>query len=136
MVIIKNELITDNQNTQSDNHVENTTINNAEDSTIELKQNGNFDLQSNNQKTSNLSEEESFEVTDTSNSSNKQESSKLTDIPISSEEKETVETNCLALTVRKDYNLSIVRNSIFTTLRISLKVAISTFVLNILKLFL
>ena len=136
MVINKNELITDNQNTQSDNHVENTTINNAEDSTIELKQNGNFDLQSNNQKTSNLSEEESFEVTDTSNSSNKQESSKLTDIPISSEEKETVETNCLALTVRKDYNLSIVRNSIFTTLRISLKVAISTFVLNILKLFL
>ena len=47
----------------------------------------------------------------------------------------TAETNCLALTVRKNYNLSIVKNSIFTTLRISWKVALSTLVLNILKLF-
>ncbi len=50
-------------------------------------------------------------------------------------EKETVETNCLALTVRKDYNLSIVKNSILTTFRISWKVALSTFILNVLKLF-
>ncbi len=47
----------------------------------------------------------------------------------------TVETNCLALTVRKNYNLAIVKNSIFTTLRLSWKVALSTFLLNVLKLF-
>lgn len=51
------------------------------------------------------------------------------------EQKETVETNCLALTVRKNYNLSIVKNGFFTTLRVSWKVAISTFILNIIKLF-
>lgn len=50
--------------------------------------------------------------------------------------KETAETNCLALTVRKDYNLSIVKNTILTTFRFSWKIAFSTLVLNILKLFL
>lgn len=49
---------------------------------------------------------------------------------------ETVETNCLALTVRKDYNLSIVKNTILTTFRFSWKIAFSTLILNILKLFL
>ena len=51
------------------------------------------------------------------------------------DQKETAETNCLALTVRKNYNLAIVKNSIFTTLRLSWKVALSTFLLNVLKLF-
>lgn len=60
------------------------------------------------------------------NSSNEIENEKNT---------ETAETNCLALTVRKDYNMSIVKNSIFTTLRVSWKVALSTLLLNILKLF-
>lgn len=62
------------------------------------------------------------------------DSASITDTPKSTEEK-TAETNCLALTVRKNYNLSIVKNSIFTTLRVSWKVALSTFVLNVLKLF-
>lgn len=43
------------------------------------------------------------------------------------------EINCLALTVRKDYNLSIIKNGFFTTLRVSWKVAVSTFVLGLLK---
>lgn len=51
------------------------------------------------------------------------------------EEKQTVETNCLALTVRKNYNFSIAKNTVFKTIRMSIKVAISTFVLNVLKLF-
>lgn len=56
---------------------------------------------------------------------------------VDSEQKnETVETNCLALTVRKDYNLSIVKNTILTTFRFSWKIAFSTLILNILKLFL
>ena len=52
------------------------------------------------------------------------------------DKKETVETNCLALTVRKDYNLSIFKNTILTTFRFSWKIAFSTLVLNVLKLFL
>ena len=51
-------------------------------------------------------------------------------------QKETAETNCLALTVRKDYNISIVKNTILTTFRFSWKIAFSTLVLNVLKLFL
>ena len=58
-------------------------------------------------------------------------------IKVDSEQKnETVETNCLALTVRKDYSLSIVKNTILTTFRFSWKIAFSTLILNILKLFL
>ncbi len=45
-------------------------------------------------------------------------------------------SNCLALTVKKDYNTSIIKNSIFTTFRVSLKISLSTFILNILKMFL
>lgn len=52
-----------------------------------------------------------------------------------SEKKETVETNCLALTVRKNYNISILKNTVFTTFRITCKVTIFTFVLNFLRLF-
>ena len=48
---------------------------------------------------------------------------------------ETVETNCLALTVRKDYSLSIFKNSIFTPIRMSIKVAVLTAILNVIKLY-
>ena len=53
-----------------------------------------------------------------------------------SEKKETVETNCLALTVRKNYNISIFKNTVFTTFRITCKITIFTIVLNFLSLFL
>lgn len=53
-----------------------------------------------------------------------------------SEKKETVETNCLALTVRKNYNISIFKNTVFTTVRITCKITIFTIVLNFLSLFL
>ena len=53
-----------------------------------------------------------------------------------SEKKETVETNCLALTVRKNYNISIFKNTVFTTVRITCKINIFTIVLNFLSLFL
>jgi len=46
------------------------------------------------------------------------------------------ETNVLALTVRGDYKLSIAKNAFFKTLRMSLKVAFSTFFLNIARIFL
>lgn len=51
------------------------------------------------------------------------------------EKKETVKTNCLALTVRKNYTISIFKNTIFTTFRITCKVTLCTFLLNFLSLF-
>lgn len=51
------------------------------------------------------------------------------------EKKETVETNCLALTVRKNYNISIFKNTVFTTFRVTCKVTVFTLVLNFLSLF-
>lgn len=45
-------------------------------------------------------------------------------------------TNVLALTVRENYNLSIAKNAFFKTIRMSLKVAFSTFFLNIARIFL
>lgn len=49
---------------------------------------------------------------------------------------ELTETNCLALTVKQDYNLSIFKNAFFKSIRMSFKVAISTLFLNIAKIFL
>ena len=107
MVINEDGVITENQNEQKDSNVTN-----AEDTCVlnnETSENEeNFDLDSNNV----ISSDNNI---DTENEDN--------------------HSNCLALTVRKDYNLSIVKNSIFTTLRVSWKIAISTFILNILKLF-
>lgn len=45
-----------------------------------------------------------------------------------------VETNCLALTVRKDYNLVIVKNIFTASGRISWKVLVATAIINFLNL--
>lgn len=45
-------------------------------------------------------------------------------------------SNCLALTVQKDYGLSIVKNVVVKTLRSAWKIALSIFTLNFLKFFL
>ena len=52
------------------------------------------------------------------------------------EENKTAETTCLALTVRKDYNLSVLKNSVLKTFKVTLKVTLCTFFLNLLSLFL
>ena len=44
-------------------------------------------------------------------------------------------SNCLALTVKKDYNLSVVKNVFVRTVKGIWKVAISIFTLNIIKFF-
>lgn len=44
------------------------------------------------------------------------------------------EPNCLALTVRKDYNLVIVKNIFTATGRLSWKIILSTVVLNFLRM--
>ena len=132
MVINENGLITENQNTP----IQKQTANE------ELKQNNlpkdNFDFESNNQ-TQIDTYEEKIQIQETEDATNDlnvgvqdiKADSTLED----SAKKETVETNCLALTVRKDYNFAIAKNTVFKTIRMSIKVAISTFVLNIIKLF-
>lgn len=44
-------------------------------------------------------------------------------------------SNCLALTIKKDYNISVVKNVFIRTARGIWKVAISMFTLNIFKFF-
>lgn len=46
--------------------------------------------------------------------------------------KDTTNTNCFALTVRKDYSLSIVKHVIFHAWRNSLRIALNVIILNIL----
>lgn len=47
----------------------------------------------------------------------------------------TSTTNCLALTIQEEHKLQALKNVFSTSMRISWKVAISTIVLSILKLF-
>lgn len=106
MVINENELITENQETHDNNLINDT---------MEHKESNSSDKVTSDVNNEDIKENEQSEQ---------------------SEQKETAETNCLALTVRKNYNISIIKNSIFTSLRLSFKIAISTIALNILKLFL
>lgn len=56
-------------------------------------------------------------------------------VPIENRDNDIPEPNCLALTVKKDYNLTIVKNIFTKTGRMSIKVALSTLVLNFLRMF-
>lgn len=167
MVINKDGVITENQNTQVQNECTNENFKNDK-STENI-----FDLESNNQLLANLENNtnnslsakidsnvnenklyesvnenlveanslengenfESIEVIENTNSTENIIDIKNNKNSEISEKKETVETNCLALTVRKDYNFSIAKNTVFKTIRMSIKVAISTFLLHILRLF-
>lgn len=122
MVINKDGLITENQNTQ-DNEIVTPEIEKT-DNALE----NNFDLKSNLE----IIKEDNI---DTTNNTEQDITIDNSVIDENSEKEEAIEPNCLVLTVRKDYNLSIIKNSFLTTLRVSWKVALSTFVLNILKLF-
>lgn len=48
-------------------------------------------------------------------------------------EEDFQETNCLALTVQKDYHFQIIKNVVSTTSRMSMKVLLSTVILNFLR---
>ena len=147
MVINKDGLITENQNTQDNtlsNELEQTTLNE------EIK---NFDLNSNNNEFSNSIEynqkldeclknvvisNNTENITNIEpNSITPQNNTSISNLSSNEDEnkEKTVETNCLALTVRKDYNFSIAKNTVFKTIRMSIKVAISTLVLNLIKIF-
>ena len=53
-----------------------------------------------------------------------------------SEPVDNLAPNCLALTVRKDYNLTIFKNIATESSNIFLKILFSSFVINFLKMFL
>ena len=133
MVINENGLITENQETHDNNLIDNHS---KEIENISIT-NNNITESSDTSDTigtsSNNSDNCAISVTPTNEELENTSNNTTTE---ESEQKETAETNCLALTVRKNYNVSIIKNSIFTSLRLSFKVAISTLVLNILKLFL
>ena len=144
MVINKDGLITENQNTPLNE--------NALDKEIQKdKFSNSFDVNGNNLNNMNDLNNFSTEAISTSDLSVSNELLSSTEVSVNTEiensnelegntkiekdEKETVETNCLALTVRKDYNFAIAKNTVFKTIRMSIKVAISTLVLNVIKLF-
>lgn len=142
MVINTDNLITDNQNTTVNNQILDKNKFEGE------LQKEDFDLKSNNETLNNnlienANTQSNITVNFNSSISSSQEinndsSNNLlekTEEHSVSDEKETVETNCLALTVRKDYNFAIAKNTVFKTIRMSIKVAISTFLLNLIKLF-
>lgn len=63
-----------------------------------------------------------------------QENETFNDSEISMNNDDIPEPNCLALTVKKDYNLTIVKNVFTTTGRLSWKVILATIAINFLNM--
>lgn len=142
MIINEDGLITENQNLPQPENIEETQRKNTQNEIFDLESNGINDeinlnnvSENSNATTSSLLLDPVL-IDEDSDLSQDSQLDKDSQIKQSSQKLNDVETNCLALTVRKDYNLSIIKNGFFTTLRMSWKVAVSTFVLNFIKLFL
>lgn len=142
MIINEDGLITENQNLPQPENIEETQRKNTQNEIFDLESNGiNDEINPNNVSENSNATTSSLLldpvlIDEDSNLSQDSQLDKDSQIKQSSQKLNDVETNCLALTVRKDYNLSIIKNGFFTTLRMSWKVAVSTFVLNFIKLFL
>lgn len=150
MVINEDGLITDNQNTYDNtlyysNKIKSTDKNGLINDTIienvNVDNNSCFDLNSSTESKKELIDDNSINLENTISNSvddNSVDTNANDSIQLESHEKEqnkSIETNCLALTVQKDYNFAIAKNTVFKTIRMSIKVAISTLVLNVIKLF-
>ena len=70
----------------------------------------------------------------TSNSESKQENIVNVSNVLKTENNDTTKSNCLALVVRKDYNLTIVKNIFTTTGRLSWKIALISAIINVLNM--
>ena len=70
----------------------------------------------------------------TGNSESKQENIVNVSNVLKPENSDVTESNCLALVVRKDYNLTIVKNVFTTTGRLSWKIALITAIINVLNM--
>lgn len=78
--------------------------------------------------------EEEQQNTDTTLTLNENIEQDSNDLDIEKDNAEVA--NCLALTVKKDYSLSIAKNVFFKTFKSFWKIAVSLFTLNFLKFFL
>lgn len=132
MIITENGLITENQDT-----LQEKTFIDTEETNITETSSDNIDLASNdnNLKSESILPNKNVDTKGNNNLSSIDAETILDSSIEKNSENESIETNCLALTVRKDYNFSIAKNTVFKTIRMSIKVAISTFVLNLIKLF-
>ena len=164
MVINKDGLITDNQNEKlienndSKIHKTDTTDNfdlysknlrldnisheNSDYFNVSENKFNNIDINFNNNRNNNIDNNNSNINVENSSACNKNDkldsnlkNKELGNNSSDNSNNENVETNCLALTIRNDYNYAIAKNTVFKTIRMSIKVAISTFFLNLLKLF-
>lgn len=97
--------------------------------------------------TNNLESEQQIELNETNiNLEETNVNTNSTNIEVSTESDINVEnniensnndiSNCLALTVKKDYNLVIAKNVVLKTLKSTWKIVLSIFTLNFLKFFL
>lgn len=92
-----------------------------------IESSSNPDFQENNPDSNNPTALEELDSTPNDNIEN---------IELEKNEDNSEVSNCLALTVQKDYSLSIVKNVVVKTLRSAWKIALSIFTLNFLKFFL
>lgn len=100
------------------------TEDNTEDSLVKLDDNN---VNINDEISEDIPEDDS-ETIDTTSAGTSTEDSEIL--------KENSEiSNCLALTVKKDYNIAVVKNVVVRTFKGIWKVAISIFTLNIIKFF-
>lgn len=99
-----------------------------------LEENVNNDTQENNSNQYNLIDNKNDLQLEESGSLENTENAK--ESPIETENQNPEVANCLALTVKKDYNLSIVKNVVVKAFRNAWKIALSIFTLNFLKFFL
>lgn len=99
-----------------------------------LEENVNNDTQENNSNQDNLIDNKNDLQIEESGSLENTENAKESLVETENQSPEVA--NCLALTVKKDYNLSIVKNVVVKAFRNAWKIALSIFTLNFLKFFL
>lgn len=94
-----------------------------------------YDLENNLDTTDNINQNQEYNITNPLES--EQPSIDFSETSIKTTDNSNSEVaNCLALTVKKDYSLSIVKNVFIKTLKNTWRIALSIFTLNILKFFL
>lgn len=130
MVDIPNKLENnlDSKKLNTDKTLNDIALEKADDILLNsIESSSNLDLQENKSDSNNPTALEELDSTPNNNIEN---------MELEKNEDYSEVSNCLALTVQKDYSLSIVKNVVVKTLRSAWKIALSIFTLNFLKFFL
>lgn len=130
MVDIPNKLENnlDSKKLNTDKTLNDIALEKADDILLNsIESSSNLDLQENKSDSNNPTALEELDSTPNDNIEN---------MELEKNEDNSEVSNCLALTVQKDYSLSIVKNVVVKTLRSAWKIALSIFTLNFLKFFL